>query len=354
MRQDAPSNFDTYTTVEGNKGRIVIEALDSNADYLNFLNLRARLVHSDEEAQTLQFTQTGPGHYEATFDVERTGQYIANIAVNQDGEYIGSIHSGVSVPFSPELRELATNEPLLREIADLTGGRVFAMDANTDGVFDHNLPPTLSRQPAWNWMLAWLLLPLFLLDVSCRRLANWLAFSIVCEVLLDAVVLFGLGVIDTTWWGVLGALLLGELVGWTIRFRYITPLLDWLTHTVATLGRTGERATASLAQLKSVKDRVRDGQQSARTKIVTTSQSGADETAVDPKARFEAGDRGAGESEKSMDELLDGAKAVSTGPKKPKNASKESKDEDELKEATTSRLLRAKRRTQQDKDDTNA
>ncbi len=354
MRQDAPSNFDTYTTVEGNKGRIVIEALDSNADYLNFLNLRARLIHSDEEAKTLQFTQTGPGHYEATFDIERTGQYIANIAVNQDGEYIGSIHSGVSVPFSPELRELATNEPLLEDIADTTRGRVLAMDADTDGVFDHDLPPTLSRQPAWNWMLAWLLLPLFLLDVSCRRLANWLAFSIVCEVLLDVVVLFGLGVIHTTWWGVLGALLLGELIGWSIRFRYIGLLFDWLTHTVVTLGRTGERATASLAQLKSVKDRVRDGQPPDLTKTAMTSQPDADETAADRKARFEAGDGGTGDSEKSMDELLGGAKATSTGPKKPKSASKETKDADEPKEATTSRLLRAKRRTQKDKDDTNA
>ena len=63
---------------------------------------------------------------------------------------------------------------------------------------------------------------------------------------LIMVLLFGLGVIYTHWWGVLGVFLLAEIVGWSIRFQYIGPLLDWLTHTVTALGRTGERSTASL------------------------------------------------------------------------------------------------------------
>ncbi|MFQ5591097.1 MAG: VWA domain-containing protein, partial [Phycisphaerae bacterium] len=34
MRQDTPANFDTYTKVEGNRARIVIDALDKDASYL--------------------------------------------------------------------------------------------------------------------------------------------------------------------------------------------------------------------------------------------------------------------------------------------------------------------------------
>ncbi|MEE9295144.1 MAG: VWA domain-containing protein, partial [Phycisphaerae bacterium] len=78
MRQEAPANFDTYTTVQGNRGRVVVEALDKNADYLNFLNLQAKLIHPTKGAIDMQFTQTGPGHYEAHFDVDHSGQYIAN------------------------------------------------------------------------------------------------------------------------------------------------------------------------------------------------------------------------------------------------------------------------------------
>ena len=41
-----------------------------------------------------------------------------NIAVNEQGEYKGSLQTGVSVPFSPEFRELATNEALLRRMVE--------------------------------------------------------------------------------------------------------------------------------------------------------------------------------------------------------------------------------------------
>ena len=67
--------------------------------------------------------------------------------------------------------------------------------------------------PVWNWTLAWLLLPLFLLDVAIRRLASWLAFSIVVEVVLIVVLLFGAGVAYGPWWGILGVLLLGIVAG---------------------------------------------------------------------------------------------------------------------------------------------
>ena len=39
MRQEAPANFEVYTKIEGAQGRVVVEALDKDASYLNFLNL---------------------------------------------------------------------------------------------------------------------------------------------------------------------------------------------------------------------------------------------------------------------------------------------------------------------------
>lgn len=347
MRQEAPANFDCRTTVEGNKGRIVIEALDSDANYLNFLNLQARLLHPTQEPKSIQFMQTGPGRYEGVFDIEQTGQYIANIAIMHEGKYQGSIHSGVSMPFSPELRELATNEVLLREVAEITGGRVLQMNPETDRVFKHDLPPTVSKQPAWDWTLAWLLLPLFLLDVASRRLANWLALSIVVEVLLIMVLLFGLGVIYTHWWGVLGVFLLAELVGWSIRFQYIGPLLDWLTHTVTALGRTGERSTASLAKLKSVRDRLRHGEPTGDAESPQPARGAAVSTpTADPRARFDAGDAVTSQPAADIQETLDGAKAAPAADARPQPAPEIEKQDADRQEATTARLLKAKRRAQ--------
>ncbi len=354
MRQEAPANFDTFTSIEGNQGRIIIEALDKDADYLNFLNLQSKVIHPTKGAIPVQFMQTGPGHYEAFFDVDQSGQYIANIAIYRDGQYNGSIHTGAAMPFSPELRELSTNEALLRQVAEITGGRWLELDPAADDVFDHNLPPSLSKQPAWDWTLAWLLLPLFLLDVASRRLASWLALSIVVELLVDVVLLFGLGIIYTTWWGALGVLLLGEVIGWTIRFQYIGPLFDWLTHGVTALSHTGERSTASLGRLKSAKGRVREEGQAQKSaegslppsRTRTASSDARDETIkVNRGTKFDVGEPQPGTS-KDLGESLGGAQS-SDVTKKPKPDAEPPADSEDH----TSRLLRAKRRAQKRHDD---
>jgi hypothetical protein len=250
------------------------------------------------------------------------------------------------MPFSPELKDLATNEAMLRQVADITNGRWLDMDPQTDKVYDHNLPPTKSRRPAWDWTVAWLLLPLFLLDVAARRLASWLALSIVVEILLIVVLLFGAGIIYTTWWSVLGVLILAELVGWSIRFRYIGPLFDWMTHTVTALSRTSERSAASLEQLKSVRDRVRGAGSEASGE--TREPPAQDVPTPSAKARFDAGEPASGKPVDLRD-TLGGAKAepksTSTGDAKSK--SKEETAADDM----TSRLLKAKKRAQKRIDD---
>lgn len=357
MRQDAPANFATYTTQEGNEGRIIVEALDKDARYLNFLQLQASLIHPTEGPKHLQFVQTGPGHYEAKFDIDQTGQYVANVAVFENGEYRGSIHAGISMPFSPEYRELATNEALLREVANITDGRWLALEPEHDDVFAHNLPPTVSKRPAWDWTLAWLLLPLFLLDVAARRLASWLALSIVVELAVLVFMLWGLGLVYESGWAVLGCILLAELIGWTIRFRYIGPLFNWLTHTSAVLAHTGERTTAALEQLKSVKDRIRDdtagqielGAPATEPKRVVDKKTIA--PTADRRTRFVAEEQPGITTAKDLREALGGAGATPSGKKEPTTAPSTAPDQAESEEATTSRLLRAKRRAQRKQGD---
>ncbi len=344
MRQEAPANFDVITRTEGNQGRIIIEALDKDADYLNFLNMQAKVIDPKLGPRDLRFTQTGAGRYEAVFDTEHTGQYIASIGIIQEGDYLGSIHTGISMPFSPELREMSTNEALLREVVTTTGGRWLDSGAETDDVFSHDLPPTVSKQPVWDWTLAWILLPLFLLDVSVRRLASWLALSIVVELLIIVVLLFGAGVIYTNWFGVLGVFIFAELVGWSIRYQYIRPLFDWMTHSVTALGQAGERSTQTLGQLKDVRERGKadESQQQAAQRPV--------ESTTPKTARFDAGDPTPGSSVGNLTEAMGGAKATDSG-EKPKQKSGEQREPGETEEAHTSRLLRAKRRARGKIDD---
>jgi uncharacterized membrane protein len=324
MRQDTPANFDTYTKIEGNRGKIVIDALDKDASYLNLLQLRANVISPDQKATPIRFTQTGPGHYEAEVDIEKAGQYLANVQVyGADGRSLGTIRTGLSVPFSPEYRDLQPNEALLRQTAEITGGRWLDMQPEDANVFGHDLPPTKATRPAWEWVLAWLLLPLFLLDVAVRRLASWLALSIAVEIVVLVVLLFGLEIRYGPWWGILGVFLLAELIGWIIRFRYIGPLFDWMTHTVTVLGRAGERSAAALERLKAKREEVRDG-------------LGGDAAGVQPAA--------------DLEEALGGAKAEQPTDKAAPQTRADEKASD--RETTTSRLLRAKKRKEHGKDET--
>jgi len=258
MRQETPANFDTSTRIEGSRGRIVIDALDKDASYLNNLALQTRLVGPENQPVPLRFSQTGPGKYEASFDVDVAGQYLANVQVSGPTGYLGTIRTGVSVPFSPEYRDLSPNEGLLQQIAEVSGGRWLDGLADAGKVFRHDLPPSEARRPAWEWMLAWLVLPAFLLDVAVRRLASWLAFSVAVELVLLVVLLFGFGLYASSWWGMLGAIVLAELIGWTLRHRYIRPLIEFLTHGVTVLAAAGERSATVLDRLKNARRQVRD------------------------------------------------------------------------------------------------
>jgi uncharacterized membrane protein len=351
MRQDAPANFDTFTKIEGNRGRIVIDALDKNADYLNFLEYRGKVIGPDNEAIGLQFVQTGPGHYEAEFDAERAGQYLGSIQIDEQGKYLGSIRTGLSVPFSPEYRDLTPNEALLRNVVDITGGRWHEGEPGTADIFSHDLPPTESKRPAWEWMLAWLVLPAFLLDVAVRRLASWLALSLAVEGVVLVVLLFGLGIAYGPWSGIVGALVLAELIGWTIRFRYVGPLFDFLTHGVTALRQAGDRSAVALEQLKDTRERVRED-------LTARSDEGlkriAEDTGSIPlgvkRRRFDVGKQKGKQPVGDLHEALGAPKSTDPSAdeqgavrRKPAEAGEAAEHEDAV-----ARLLRAKKRARRD------
>lgn len=172
-RQPAAAAFDVSTAVQGGKGRIRIDALDKNTAAINFMNIEGVLVRPNHESQPLQLTQTGPGTYEGEFDARAAGSYVANFKyeVGRGADALsGSLQTGLSVAFSPEYRELETNEALLSEVAQRTGGRVLTL-ADTAAAFDTtSLTPAEARRPIWEYLVRWMLL-LFLLDVAVRRIA---------------------------------------------------------------------------------------------------------------------------------------------------------------------------------------
>lgn len=172
-RQSAAAAFDVSTSVQGGRGRIRIDALDRNAATINFMSIQGALVDPKSDASPLQLTQTAPGRYEAEFNADEPGSYVLNLSYTSGrgaDAISGTLQTGVSVAFSAEYKQLATNEPLLRELAERTGGRT--LDKSTArGAFDMTaLPKAEARRSIWEDLVRWMLL-LFLIDVAVRRIA---------------------------------------------------------------------------------------------------------------------------------------------------------------------------------------
>ncbi len=174
-------------TVRRDEGKlkIVVDALDKDNQFLNFLEMQASVLSPDLQAQRVSLKQVAPGRYEGTVDnAEASGNYFVNLGYSGDNVK-GIVTSGISVPYSDEYRELKSNPTTLETIASLTNGQVLAWKKRPDsGEID--LKATLSGgdafrrdayttpprgfSPLWPNLL-WMASCLFLGDVAVRRVA---------------------------------------------------------------------------------------------------------------------------------------------------------------------------------------
>jgi uncharacterized membrane protein/Mg-chelatase subunit ChlD len=315
MHDEGAANFDITTRLDGNRGRVVVEALNKDASYLNFLQIKGRLVTPGMESRDLYLTQTGPGRYEMEFEVGDHGNYLVSMSYSGPDIQGGMVRTGLSVPYSSEFRETGTNFALLQDAMTRSKGRQLAMDPVKDQVFSRNLPPAIARQPMWRWVVQWLLLPLFLLDVAARRLASTVATSIYVEVAVFVMALAATWQPGGSLPGLVFSLLLAELVGWAIRWQSIGPALAFLTASVRGLSRAGQRSAGSLSRLKDVRERIRE-EKTAAPGAEPIEPKRPRTIALEPAAtrgrKFDVGDQQGGRPAADLTESLGGARA--TGP----------------------------------------
>lgn len=185
MRPVDPGNL--TLTVRRDQGRIkvVVDALDKDNQFLNFLQIRGNIVNPDLKGESIELVQTAPGKYEATFEGgESSGNYFVNLGYRGADGAQGVISSGVSVPYSDEYRELKSNPALLETLSTVTNGTANFWKTLPDGrpdlkrtldSADHfrrdaNLANPSGFTDLWPTLL-WLAAVLFLFDVAVRRIA---------------------------------------------------------------------------------------------------------------------------------------------------------------------------------------
>ncbi len=180
MRPSGSANVQIATFNRGESTRVVITALDSAGDPLNFARFQGRVSRPDEEGRPLELRQTGPGRYEAEFESNQAGSYLVSVRydapkagaeASDEGPTIesGTAQAAVSRPFADEYRAIKDNAALLRQVAELTGGRVLDPDPARANVFDRAaLKMPVALTPIW-LPLTLVAMGLFLADVAVRR-----------------------------------------------------------------------------------------------------------------------------------------------------------------------------------------
>lgn len=175
MRPSGNANVRVVTQPEGDETIITAYATDASNERLNFANFQARLAQPDGTAKDVEFRQVGPGRYEARVRTDQSGFYVLSANYRApgaaEGQTIqGNIQAAITKPFADEYRTLEDNEPLMRQVATLTGGRVIeGNDPVRDDLWSRQgLTMPVALRPIW-LALALTAIGLFVIDVGVRR-----------------------------------------------------------------------------------------------------------------------------------------------------------------------------------------
>jgi uncharacterized membrane protein len=175
ITEHASTPVEVSVTLEGERARVTLDALDEKGEFINGLDARLNVVGPEGETLPVELAQTAPGHYEGTFVPQAEGAYLMRLvapsilpprAEGDEGEGI-ALTTGWVMGYSPEYAALEGDPAYLLRLADLGGGTVLERPAEA---LAHNIRGSGLRRDLWPYLLglAVLLLPF---DVGVRRLA---------------------------------------------------------------------------------------------------------------------------------------------------------------------------------------
>lgn len=163
MRKSDQASFEVTTTEVGDQLDLTIDAVTPDGAFRNQLPISVNALKPDGTTQTVTARQDGPGSYRATLDLPAEGTSV--ISVNSPNLPDGGYVFGETRSYPREFLTTETNEPLLRQLAALGGGKFAPTPAE---IFSQPQRATMHRRDLSPWLLMGAL-ALFPLDIWLRR-----------------------------------------------------------------------------------------------------------------------------------------------------------------------------------------
>lgn len=178
--------FSVASDLVDGRMQLVVTALDSQDEFLNFLDLGGTVIDPAMKSQPLPLKQVAPGRYVGSFEAQLAGSYFMALGA---GPERAPLRMGINVPYSREFRDRVADERLLQRLAELKPphgerGQVIRDPSGQDQLdallsvnsFRHDLPASRRTSDAWPTLL-WIAGLVFFGDVFIRRVAvnlNWI------------------------------------------------------------------------------------------------------------------------------------------------------------------------------------
>ena len=164
----SPTSLPVTVHVEQRHGQAVIEveANTPSGELLSGADVDVRIIDPNLNTQEMLLQPAAPGLYRGHVSAEESGVWIMQLSVKMDGDILHEQTAGFVVGYPPELSLQSTNEALLSELAELTGGIFDPSPVELrDTQQDHTAVVLI---PIRSWLLMTALI-LFVADVFLRR-----------------------------------------------------------------------------------------------------------------------------------------------------------------------------------------
>lgn len=163
MRKSDQASFEVTTREVGDRLELAIDAVKPDGAFRNELPITINVRGDDGETKTVAATQDGPGSYRAALDLPAQGTSLVSVSSPElpDGGHV----FGHTRSYPREFLRTETDEPLLRQLAQLGGGK-FAPSAAE--IFARPQTATTQHRELSPWFLMAALV-LFPIDIWLRR-----------------------------------------------------------------------------------------------------------------------------------------------------------------------------------------
>lgn len=176
----------TYVEVvrKGNKATVIFDTVDAVGQFRNKADSKLTIIDPALGKKELEMKQIAPGRYQAELETTSQGTYHLELSQKVNNSAVRQTR-GLTVGYPEELRLRPPNAKMMKEIANVTGGRYADLpgskqtdendsqkqfDSSTlNQIFEIGDRTVQQATPLWPYLLTAALI-LFLLDVALRRL----------------------------------------------------------------------------------------------------------------------------------------------------------------------------------------